>query len=408
MPRLRTSIRRTALLHMVLLLLSLALAELALQIAGHASRSVQRVLAAPWEVAMPTLPDAQFIYRGNPLRPDHDERGYRNERALERADIVTLGDSQTYGLVDAPQAWPRVLARRLGVAVYNMALPGYGPGQSLLQLDKALELRPRVLTVAPYFGNDLYESFQLARIQPSLLASVPEDLRHAADALERQQPLREKILASLSAEGTPADAHAMSARAWISRHSKLYALLRTVKYRLMASPPSDPLLSRHFETAVAALPAAYRPYVSPVEAFGWRTILTPAYRFQVVDDRDPRLRLGFEVMRSAVVRMAERSRGSGARLLVLLVPTKESVFWPRVPNPDSVTSLRELVANEDRLRAELAATFAADGIEVLDLLDVLRQSPAQTYPEDIDGHPNAVGNELIAQAVAARLAARPQ
>jgi len=405
MPLRRKSILRTAVLQLGLLILSLAAAEVALQIAARTNRSVQLILAAPWETVSPVVPDATLIHRGNPLRRDHDDRGYRNERVLDTADIVTLGDSQTYGLVDSPQAWPRLLARRLGVTVYNMALPGYGPGQSLLQLDDALALRPRVVTIAPYFGNDLYESFALARIHPSLSASAPADLRHAADALERQQPLKEKIMASLSLQAAPEETSAPNPRDWVSRNVKLYALLRTVKHRLTTSAPSDPLLSRRFETAAAALPPAHRQYASPVEASGWRTILTSGYRFQVVDDRDPRLRLGFEVMRAAIRRTAERCRASGVRLLVLLVPTKESVFWPRVANPDDHTNLRPLVANENRLRAELTATLVADGIEVLDLLDILRQSPAQPYPEDTDGHPNPLGNQVIAEAVATRLSA---
>lgn len=51
----------------------------------------------------------------------------------------------------------------------------------------------------------------------------------------------------------------------------------------------------------------------------------------------------------------------------------------------------------------MIAALRADGTEVLDLLDVLRQASTQPYWEDIDGHPNAAGKRLIAWAVATHL-----
>ena len=42
-----------------------------------------------------------------------------------------------------------------------MALPAYGPLQSFLQLDEALSLKPTLIVVAPYFGNDFFDTFLL-------------------------------------------------------------------------------------------------------------------------------------------------------------------------------------------------------------------------------------------------------
>ena len=66
---------------------------------------------------------------GNPEFSEHDERGFRNAATVERARIVALGDSHTYGTsVEAGHAWPAALARELGVRVYSMRLGGYGAG----------------------------------------------------------------------------------------------------------------------------------------------------------------------------------------------------------------------------------------------------------------------------------------
>jgi hypothetical protein len=47
-------------------------------------------------------------------------------------------------------------------------------------------------------------------------------------------------------------------------------------------------------------------------------------------------------------------------MLLVLLPTKESVFWPRVPSP--VPGLSQLVEDEVRLRAELVQALAAENI----------------------------------------------
>src|SRR5262245_27525520 len=59
-------------------------------------------------------------------------------------------------------------------------------------------------------------------------------------------------------------------------------------------------------------------------------------------------------------------RPAGVAFLVVLVPSKESVFWPHVREPDRHPGLRDLVATEDRLRGVLIAVLRAHHIEVLD------------------------------------------
>ncbi len=385
------------------MLFTLTLLEGGLQVASWRSLTVRRALAPPWIVNSPVVADAHLGWRGNPLHVDHDLRGYRNERALDRADIVALGDSQTYGLVEAPLAWPRLLSAHLGATVYNMALPGYGPMQSELQLDDALALRPRLVIVAPYFGNDLYDSFKLSRRHPEMLTGISPVLRTAADAVDRDRPFEQEMLTLRSASEVSEQHEPAGRWAWISEHSKLYGLLRGIKVRLQTPQKGNPLLSKQFNTAAAALTPFQREYASAEEGTEWRTILTPKHRLRALDDHDPRIRLGFEAMRAALLRMAEKCRSRGIRFLVVLVPTKESVFWVRVKNPSIHPGLSEQVSTEHRLRGELMTALVERRIEFIDLLDALRKAPDQPYHEDIDGHPNRVGNHVIEAAVAERL-----
>ncbi|HXA96469.1 MAG TPA: SGNH/GDSL hydrolase family protein [Candidatus Dormibacteraeota bacterium] len=390
-----------------LLIASVVAAEGLLQLASRMSPTVERRLAPPWEVDQSVVPDERMVWRGNPLRPDHDRWGYRNPDRPARADVVALGDSQTYGPDDPSRAWPSVLARRAGLIVYNMALPGYGPGQSLLQLDDALSLDPKDLVVSVYFGNDLYDCFVLALRRSELTAdpaAATPALRAEAEQLERRQSLRSERIQLFGAGEAGDPSTGASARSWASRHVQLYRLARALRYRLSTAPAINPMLSRDFARAAAAAAADSRHIVYPVEEGGWRTILSGPYRGQAQDARDPRIRLGFEIMREALARIAARARSARARLLVVLIPTKERVFVARVGVVDRYPGLREVVADETRWRRDLIADLLARDIDHLDVLGHLQAAPAQPYYEDVDGHPNEVGHEIIAAAVAERLA----
>jgi len=390
----------------VLVVGALVVTEVILQVASRVSRDVARLLAAPWEIASPLVPDERLIQRGSPLRFDHDAAGYRNDRRPARADVVTLGDSMTYGPVDPREVWPRILSGATGRATYNMALPSYGPVQSLLQLDDALSLRPQVVIVAPYFGNDLFDSFLMIRRHPTLQVALPSDLMRQASDLDRRQPLEQDVASPFTVGVDGTEQQVTGLRRWVSTHVQLFKLARALKPRATGVPRPDPLLSRNFASAAAALTAERRESLSPVEARGWRTILSGRYRLRAVDDRDPRIRAGFLAMCTALEEMAARTRAAGARFIVVLFPTKESVFWPRISDPDRHPGLREIVANEDRLRAELTGRLRTHGVEVLDLLEIFRGAAEQPYHEDVDGHPNGAGYRLVAAVVAARLAVR--
>jgi len=315
--------------------------------------------------------------------------------------MVVLGNSMAYGPSDPRMAWPRLLSLEMGRSVYNMALPGYGPGQNLMQLDEALALAPSLVIVSPYFGYDFFGSYALALRHPELTSAMPSALRVAASARQRQRPLATDLQSSVEPGAVALSAHS-GWRRYLSDHVKLYGLLRAVRYGF-AEPPPTPALSGRYAEAVAGLTPALRRLALPVEAGAWRTILTPAYRDHLLDDQDPRIRLGFEIALRAVRVMSERCRAAGVALLVVLIPTKESVFWPRVKTSDRDPDLASLIAHEQRLRTEWHDDLAAAGVRYVDVLDVLREAKAQPYYENIDGHPNELGHQLIAAAVAARL-----
>ncbi|MFQ5509037.1 MAG: GDSL-type esterase/lipase family protein [Leptospirillia bacterium] len=396
-------------LSLALVCASLMLAEGALQVAVRISPAVERLLSGkPAKSAgVPRLlRDERLKVRGNPAWRHHDANGYRNPAVPVRADLVALGDSQTYGVgVGKRENWPAVLAGDTGLTVYNMGVDGYGPAQSELELPRALSLSPDTVVVAVYFGNDLFDAFDMATRHTEIAALVDPELLAEARALEAASPFSRQVgtLFQQAVRGNSGKGTKQSPwPAWVREHVKLYALGRRLMAVGLKKPPSI-LSARTFSEAAAALTGERLKWASAYDGPEWRTLLTGAYRAPAVDDGDVRIRAGFEVIREVLPRMQRQVEAAGAELLVLLIPTKESVFVPRVSDPEAHVGFSGLVENEARLKAELRARLDAEGIAVVDALGPLVAAVEQPYPVNADGHPNPFGHRVIAGAVAAWL-----
>ena len=154
--------------------MSFALVEGVLQLAALANPRIALLLS----LGIPrAIPDDRLGERPNPALPDHDASGFRNPLVLEQADIVVMGDSQTYGhSVSRMNAWPTLLSDEIGVSTYNMAFSGWGPVQYYLVADEALALNPRLLVVGLYAGNDFVDAYRYQRLVPELRAGSAQDL----------------------------------------------------------------------------------------------------------------------------------------------------------------------------------------------------------------------------------------
>lgn len=86
-----------------------------------------------------------------------DERGFRNQPGVRRADVVFIGDSYTEGAqVPEEDTFPRQFQRATGLSVINLGLGGYGPQQELAVLRRyGLPCQPKVVVWQMCEGNDL-------------------------------------------------------------------------------------------------------------------------------------------------------------------------------------------------------------------------------------------------------------
>ncbi len=393
--------------------------ELILQLASIIFVDVDLITRPPWwrtDTSVPALVDDDRLgIRGNPEWWEHDARGFRNPSALSTATVVALGDSFTYGTsVNSEESWPSIVSTHLGKDVYNMGLGGYGPTQGLENLSIAIELKPKLVIFGIYFGNDFFDDFRFAQRNDLLWKYANQDVLTRISKLESQRTIEEEIgflfhsgrnIEETVPNQSPSEASESAKspwiiRKWLSDHSKLYGLLRTLKNQIVSDHEDlNALLSRDFDRAKESLSERQLPFVSVYDGPTWKTIFTSPYRFRTLDDADRRIRTGIEISKQMLNQMHLRVSESGAKYLVLLLPTKEYVFWPRVENPDEHNLLAELVRNEDRIRNEIKRYMQENGIDYISPVPELRASKHQPYFPDGDGHPNALGQNIIAEKV---------
>ena len=130
----------------------------------------------------------------------HDANGFRNDSVSQQADVVVLGDSQTWGVnAERKDAWPQQLSKLSGLSAYNMGMGGFGPVQYKAVLPQALRLSPKIIVVGFYFGNDIYDAYHMA-----YQYEAHRDLPTYQKLVKMEGRVRSEILSTCEKNGIPA------------------------------------------------------------------------------------------------------------------------------------------------------------------------------------------------------------
>lgn len=298
------------------------------------------------------LQDPYTVVRMQPLRPDGptgptDILGFRNRAVPSRADVVAIGDSQTFGLnASLEDNWPSRLDAALGesASVYAMASGGWGAVQYLDMFRKALFLKPRLVIVAFYSGNDALESLRTAY------------------AVARWSELR--VDPELDPDARPPAPPAPEVDIWEARFG-------AGDTEFMVFTPGRRLYSNREHPAVDT---------------------------------------GWEIMAVVGRRIAAEARSADVRVIFTIIPTKERVYAELVDAAGlaAPADYAQLVAAEQRRVAKLRLELAKlEGAEFVDLLPGLRHAARQghTHLRGPDGHPKPRGYAAIAEALTPAAAA---
>lgn len=322
-----------------------------------------------------------------------DAEGFRNERVRDAIHVAALGDSFTDGMmVPVEETWPARLERALGRPVQNYGTAGFSaPQESLVLEEFALPRRPRVVVVAFFTGNDIPEAADFTDWLAGRILGWSPGWPIAPD-LARHERLFVRSLADAAMRLFAIEAPATSAGGADPRPPSfargLYVLARGGRRMEVALMP--PTLRR----------LSWSP--AEIEAHpGWKPTV------------------------EALRRMKKAGADAGARVLVMLIPSRCQVFLPLLDETFGRETLRRQLAtyfpgepgaiDVDRAIAyrlaqneRMAALCAREDLAFLDLTPLLEAEVGRGASPYFahDTHWNRDGHRVAAEALAAELRRR--
>ena len=366
-------------------LLNLSMLIISVFLALMVGEGISRVFCSPLDYLEVELVADDFL--GEKVKPNsagHDSWGFRNKSVPKSADIITIGDSQTYGVsATANYSWPSILKEITQKNVYNLALGGYGPMEYLYLLEnKAIILNPSVVIVGFYTGNDLLDAY----------ASI-----YNLDCYKKfRKPQIEKDQNDETAKGTVITENnknkfAGNIRDWLSRHSVLYRIaiyslgdiLRFIEIKYIY-PSSDITIYENKENNI-------------------HSIFTPSKRLSALNLKDQNVKEGLDISLEAFTKMKQFCLTKNISFLVVLIPTKENVYGEYIENDSTLDNsqvIKDLLVCERNVDNIVKVYFTENDIIYVDPLDSLKDTikRAPPFPSG-DGHPNKDGYRVIANAV---------
>jgi hypothetical protein len=266
-----------------------------------------------------------------------------------QAEIIVVGDSFAYSqTVTLEHAWTVLLDEaRPASRVITLGTVGSGPEQySRVFETYGVNLSPKLVIVSLFLANDIYDAETFERWQ-----------REAPDV----------DYGRFVEVGAASDAVF-----WLSRFSgKSYLLALS---RDLLSSIAD---GRLFEGETIELESGERIQIVPQFLFNTA---------EKVSRRDP----GFNLTADSLSRINERARALDMNCLVVLFPSKEEIYGQFLERDFPLLSHSIIAELEQR------------DIDYFDLAPVFRENAqeGQALYHEVDGHPNILGYQLVAETIA--------
>ena len=334
-----------------------------------------------------------------------DREGFRNPFTREHIVVAALGDSFTDALqLPVEQAWPAQLERILGTPVQNYGTAGFGPQQELYVMqDYAIHHGARVVVVAYFAGNDIFDAESFARFEQSGAEAAEIPGWKIRKFVERYETLYTYTLTRI----------ALKRMGWSDvRTARLPNLTARNALQVVAAA-ADP----------AVPPRAYFDrgmFHVPIHGHDMSFALMPAY-LRTLNYSKGWLETtpGWDLTRRTYKEMKRLADQNGATLVVMFIPFKSQIYLPMLQGVFSDEDLnrnfgfyfqenktdadvRTMTKNRLAQNEMMRGLCEEAGIPFLDLTPALQHETEQGnsvyFPDD--AHWNAAGQEVTGRELA--------
>jgi hypothetical protein len=324
-------------------------------------------------------------------RAGFDRLGFRNREVPETADIVAIGDSQTYGnTATMDDSWPYALGRMIGRHVYNMGLGGYGPNQYLYLLQtKALGLKPRMIICGLSVTDDFDNAFRLTY-----------GLDHWA-YLRTLSGGKVEFDTWNDPDNDPSPRWHKKIRVWLSQHSVLYQI---VFHTGIGDRLKGKVQIRNAAQIYPGLATSLFVHEKQIEE-----AFQPVANLHGLNQDSQSVHEGMRITFELLKEMDEICRKNHIQFVVVVIPTKDIVFSQYLENNSKIplSEIMNKLLVDERSALDQTFKFLADQrIPYVDPLPALQRSVGQQklFADSAgDMHPNKNGYRVIAEAVAEAL-----
>ena len=347
------------------------------------AEGVARIFLDPIDYLKPRKIEDEILgFKLGPNSGGHDSWGYRNRSVPDRADIVAIGDSHTYGIsAKASDTWPSLLEKLSREKTYNLSLPGYGPVEYYYLLkNKAFDLEPSVVVVGVYFGNDLLDTYKSVYNN--------EYWKH----LRRTGFQSDEIV---NKKKVDRDKFSYKLRHFLPGNS--------VVYRIISSSVIGNELRQ-----LRRIYQGEDIIMFEQKRYNIQTGFMPTVRLKALNLELAHVREGLRISLDLIDKMNMVCKEKNTEFLVVLIPTKESVYSDFIGNNSSLPNteiIDELLANENEVRKLVINHLDNNDIAFVSVVDALRGRTRyeQLYPTNFGTHSNKNGYRIIAKSVAQNL-----
>jgi lysophospholipase L1-like esterase len=321
--------------------------------------------------------DERLGYRMTPHLKGIDKNGFRNKETLTRADIVTIGDSHTYGNnVSSEESWPQQLALMTNNSVYNFGVGGYGILQYSYLIDEAIKLNPKQIIMGLYLANDLAGTCKLMK-QIVFWQNWAKERGFNIEACINLQQSDKLVHPS-------------------TRDSIKSGLIKTAIGSLIAYYSQGPLIEKPHPNDMVVINDKMNKTIIRHEKI--------SRHMRATDLTKTRIALSFEITKAILLEAKRKADSNNIKFSIVFIPSKENVFFDYLIEKGYKLPIDyyTLISNERTLVEQFSAFLRGIGVEYVDARPYVVQElnkSGNVYRREDDGHPVKTGYNAYAKAV---------